>query len=100
MQSSLIVVAFQLLERKYLATVLRLLHVCKVQHLIFGVHFVDEEAHHLGLVDVAVVWIHLYQRLNQGLALFRKPLAIDVNEEFQEVVSVDYAFVDLLIIFL
>ena len=64
------------------------------------VHFLDKEGDNLSLIDVTVVRINLDKRLHEALCLLRKACAVNALHDFQEVITVDDALVDLLIIFL
>lgn len=61
---------------------------------------IEQEADNFGLVNVAMVRIHLHQRLNQRHALISHPLAINRLKHFDEVIPIDHRLIDLLIIFL
>ena len=94
------IIALKLLKGEDFAAILRVLDLSTLSSIAPGDALIEEESHDLSLVNVAMVWIDLDKRLNLSDGLLGKASAIDTLEHLNKLVTINYAFVYLLIILL
>ena len=83
-----------------MGTRLSLFNISALTNCFACMDFIEQEIDDLCLEDVTMVWINLEQWLDQVKCLLSHSSWVNLPEHVEEVISVDDALVDLLIIFL
>ena len=95
------IIALKLLKGEDFAAILRVLDLSTTPGSIApGDALIEEESHDLSLVNVAMVRIDLDEGLNLGYGVLGKAIAIDTSEHLDEIITINYTFIYLLIILL
>ena len=94
------IIALKLLKGEDFAAVLRVLNLITLSNIAPSDALIQEESHDLCLVNVAMVRIDLDEGLDLGYGVLGKAIAIDTSEHLDEIITINYTFIYLLIILL
>ena len=97
---SIFIITLKLFEGEDFATVLRVLSLGTLSCIAPSGALIQEETHNLSLVNVAMVRIDLDEGLDLSHGVLGKAIAVDTSDHFEEIITIDYALIYLLIILL
>ena len=97
---SMFIITLELFEGEDLAAILRVLSLSTLSSIAPSGALIQEETHNLSLVNVAMVRVDLNEGLDLIQGVLGKTIAIDTSDHFEEIITIDYALINLLIILL